>query len=309
MIRFIWQNWWRRKERLLLMFVGALIISVGLTYLVGLAEINKATVVDELQKRWVASYDIVVRPEGSRSITEEEGLLDPNYLSGIKGGISFEQYEKIKQIPNVEVAAPIAVIGYVDSAVKVGHFAHKEPGVYRHKVDEIIKAGLKEEVYTDSSYIYVFEDIEPGFDIYFTKNLLLAGIDPEQEAKLVGLDQAIIPVGGSRYLSDSDSSFKTVSTDFGFETIHYEIPVIVNPYSYTSQRMVHTFEKLDIELNERTEEEIEEKGGYDYLDTIPGKVVESYTITDQEAHKQILDIVSKIDFETGEPLDAEYLSE
>src|SRR5690625_1362651 len=112
MIRFIWQNWWRRKERFILLVIGALIVSIGLTYLVGISDVNKGTIVDTLEQRWTASYDIVVRPEGSRSVTEDKNLLEPNYLSGMSGGISIEQYETIKEIAGVEVAAPIAMIGY-----------------------------------------------------------------------------------------------------------------------------------------------------------------------------------------------------
>jgi hypothetical protein len=67
----------------------------------------------ELQKRWGSSYDIVVRPEGSRSVTEDLNLLEPNYMSGLDGGISRKQYETIKQIADVEVAAPIAMIAAV----------------------------------------------------------------------------------------------------------------------------------------------------------------------------------------------------
>ncbi|MFP3589824.1 hypothetical protein SCB29_40405, partial [Paraburkholderia sp. SIMBA_055] len=39
-----------------------------------------------------------------------------------------------------------------------------------------------------------------------TFNQLLVGIDPEAEAKLVGLDKAIVPIGSSRYFSEKDKS-------------------------------------------------------------------------------------------------------
>lgn len=99
------------------MLIGVLIISSGLSYLVGLSESNKGTIVESLQKRWSASYDIVVRPSDTHSITEDEGLLEPNYLSGIAGGISLEQYEKLKQIDDIDVAAPISMIGYMTCTV------------------------------------------------------------------------------------------------------------------------------------------------------------------------------------------------
>lgn len=64
MMRFIWQNWWRRKERFFLILIGAFIISSGLTYLVGLSDMNRGKVEKELQERWETSYDLVVRPKG-----------------------------------------------------------------------------------------------------------------------------------------------------------------------------------------------------------------------------------------------------
>lgn len=128
MIRLIWQSWWRRKERFLLLLFGALIISAGLSYLVGLSETSKGTIVDELQKRWSASYHIVVRPEGSRSITETDNLLDPNYLSGLDGGISLAQYEQIKAIEDIEVAAPIAMIGYASYSLILDNYELKTTG-------------------------------------------------------------------------------------------------------------------------------------------------------------------------------------
>lgn len=134
-IRFIWQSWWRRKERFILLLIGALIISVGLTYLVGLSETNEATVVNELQQRWSSSYDIVVRPEGTRANTEKDSLLDPNFLSGINGGISMEEYETIKGISHVDIAAPIAMIAEVFYTVELAELP-TENGIYRLVLDE-----------------------------------------------------------------------------------------------------------------------------------------------------------------------------
>ena len=54
MIKFIVQNWWRRKERFFLLLVGVVIISAGLTYLVGLSNQSKGTVEKNLQERWTS---------------------------------------------------------------------------------------------------------------------------------------------------------------------------------------------------------------------------------------------------------------
>ncbi len=60
-----------------------LVVSTGLSYLIGTTQANNGTVVDELQKRWKSSYDIVVRPPNSRSVTEDLKLLEPNYMSSL----------------------------------------------------------------------------------------------------------------------------------------------------------------------------------------------------------------------------------
>ncbi|HAB32972.1 MAG TPA: ABC transporter permease, partial [Exiguobacterium sp.] len=106
-------------------------VSTGLSYLIGTTQANNGTVVDELQKRWGSSYDIVVRPKDSRSVTEDLKLLEPNYTSGLDGGITRKQYETIKKITDVEVAAPIAMIGnsYIDA--NVGTHTITDPGIYK----------------------------------------------------------------------------------------------------------------------------------------------------------------------------------
>jgi hypothetical protein len=59
------------------------------------------------------SYDILVRPAGARSSLEEAtGTVQPEFLSGIYGGITMAQWRQIEQIPGVQVAAPIAMVGY-----------------------------------------------------------------------------------------------------------------------------------------------------------------------------------------------------
>src|SRR5262249_26763212 len=59
-------------------------------------------------------YDILVRPRGSRTPLERSrGLVQDNYLSGLFGGITLDQLSAIRSIRYVDVAAPIANIGFV----------------------------------------------------------------------------------------------------------------------------------------------------------------------------------------------------
>jgi hypothetical protein len=93
---------------------------------------------------WRTNYDILVRPVGVHSPIEEKyGLVEANTLSGIWGGITLSQYEAIKSIPGVEVAAAIAMIGYLDPGVATGEIKFPpEPGVYVLEDNAIVNDGV-----------------------------------------------------------------------------------------------------------------------------------------------------------------------
>jgi putative ABC transport system permease protein len=61
------------------------------------------------------AYDILVRPKGARTAVESEtGTVAPDFQSGIYGGITTAQWHQIERIPGVQVAAPIAMVGYAE---------------------------------------------------------------------------------------------------------------------------------------------------------------------------------------------------
>ena len=314
MIKLIFQNWWRRKERFFLLLVGVIIISAGLTYLVGLSNQSKGTVEKNLQERWTASYDIVVRPEGSRSVTENKNLLEPNYMSGLSGGISMEQYETIKGIEGVEVAAPIAMIGYSDYTVAFGDATNLlEPGIYRRKMTQQINNGLSiEEEHSDYYFTYP-NDVwnyfgkdgsygtgAPLTDYTVHSIVLLAAIDPEQENKLIGLENAIVQKGSSRYFNETD---RYHMVDRQGNKLH-EIPIIVNAQNFVDTTTTISFERVNIpftrENANETMEEIREKGGGDYLETLETTVVEQKEWSQEEIFQKFVSNTTGVDWETGE---------
>lgn len=332
MIRFIWKSWWRRKERLIFLLIGALVISAGLTYLIGISDTNKGTIVDELQQRWSSSYDIVVRPEGSRSLTEEKGLLDPNYLSGLDGGISRRQYEQIKMIQDVEVAAPIAMIGnalYSTKLTEQGELELQE-GIYRMTTEETSNDGIQKQSNVFSSYFAVgnyeilgnkyrnkgpdyFLKLLPGFPENYlssSRRIMLAGIDPEQETKLVGLEQAIIDKGPSRYFTNKDTSINRLLGEES-EVSLSDIPVIINRQSFTNTDIHYTIERLDLSFDQEVADEtlkmLEDSGGKKYLDTLKAIERQDYTYSDQEIYSRVVNSISGSDAETGTPYGENHL--
>jgi len=66
------------------------------------------------------SYDILVRPSNSRTELEQrDGLVRANFLSGQFGGISLWQWHRIQRLAGVQIAAPIAMVGYVLQTVTI----------------------------------------------------------------------------------------------------------------------------------------------------------------------------------------------
>ncbi|MBA3876752.1 MAG: hypothetical protein C0498_07425 [Anaerolinea sp.] len=73
----------------------------------------------EIDANWRGAYDILVRPAGARlDLESTNGLVEPNFvaLAG-QGGISAAQVAAIRTIPGVEIAAPIAWVGFVTTRV------------------------------------------------------------------------------------------------------------------------------------------------------------------------------------------------
>lgn len=255
MLRLIWRSWWRNKERLILLLIGAFIIAAGLSYLLGLSETSKGTVVDTLRKNWEAQYHILVRPEGSRGFTENENLLSPNYLSGLSGGISLDQWDTIKGIDDIDVAAPLAVIGY--TSYNVTHTPDKLLSVsseYIYRSTPTVKEsnGYQTNVFNNEPMYFIknsksyeedkFKPISRLSDLSLGGDILLAGIDPKAESELVGLKQAVLENKGSRYFSEDDqvsTSHREADKEVPIpEQQHTTLPILLNNSTYRDRKSV-----------------------------------------------------------------------
>ncbi|MFI8685739.1 FtsX-like permease family protein [Rossellomorea sp. NPDC077527] len=302
MIRFIWNNWWRNKGRFILLLVGALIVSTGLSYLVGVTQSNNGTIVDELQNRWKSSYHIVVRPPGTRSVTEELNLLEPNYQSGLSGGISLDQYNQIKKMSDIDIAAPIAMVGFVNNDMVIDKVAVREPGVYRLNIKDDTDTGAGIETDDGSLYFTVggWQPVGLGKEygtmrydgelpLSYGSEVMLAGIDPDAESDLVGLKEAMITDTNSEYFHKDDNSEKLVIDTDITETA---IPVIISNKEFVESKRTFTISKLDLPFSSEeqaaTMEKVKENGGEVYLDKQEGTKVESFTYTTQDVHKNLV---------------------
>jgi putative ABC transport system permease protein len=111
--RFAWSQVRFRLARTLALVAGMLVAATAFTVLTAASWTAQARTVGTVSSNFAPAYDILVRPKGARTAVESQtGTVAPDFLSGIDGGITMAQWHQIERIPGVDVAAPIAMVGY-----------------------------------------------------------------------------------------------------------------------------------------------------------------------------------------------------
>jgi hypothetical protein len=119
--RFVLAQLRGRGARTAALLAGIVIACASLGVLVSTARTQNLQVRGTLGRSFRSPVDILVRPTGSQtSMERRDGLVRDDYLSGIFGGITMAQYRRIAKLPGVQVAAPIAMVGYVLQSVQSG---------------------------------------------------------------------------------------------------------------------------------------------------------------------------------------------
>jgi len=250
-----------------------------------------------VQSNFRNAYDVLVRPRGSFTRLEQsEQLVRDNYLSGIFGGISLAQYRTIQRIRGVDVAAPIANVGYVlprgrmffsvrpwlnddpgqlfqvrlSSRAQAGTSVYPGDRGYAYytrrnpfrELREIAANGVALDVcaffvasgparlgpFARSEYLRCFSSRSPGegsdvipelaprggvgVEANISFPILIAAIDPVQEARLLKLDQAVV---AGRYLRPSDRPF--------VKGVRY-VPVIASARTFVDEELVADVDRL-----------------------------------------------------------------
>ena len=149
----------RRRSRALALASGILVAATSFTLLTSTVTTSQAQTTGIVEDSARSAYDILVRPPGTQSEVERErGLVEPNFLSGIFGGITLDQYRRIKSLAGVETAAPVANIGYltVQGTVPVDVSAFRDSKVPRQllRLTPKLKAGLGNYPVADQ-YVYL----------------------------------------------------------------------------------------------------------------------------------------------------------
>jgi putative ABC transport system permease protein len=120
MWRMILEELWHRRGRSLALLAGIAAATAAFAVFTANADTQRLVVRGKIAHNFRGSYDILVRPRGTETpIERSEGLVRDNYLSGIFGGITLDQYHEISHMSGVQIAAPIAMIGYVLQPVSI----------------------------------------------------------------------------------------------------------------------------------------------------------------------------------------------
>jgi hypothetical protein len=160
-LRFVLVQMRHRAARTVALVLGILVASASFTVLTGAARTGQLQVVGKVRHNFRSAYDILVRPPGSVSALERRRhLVRQNYLSDIFGGISVAQYHRIQQVPGVQVAAPIAMLGYVFQTVRLpidltAFIGHGRRALFEVRVDRSSDRGLLRFPGAQRFYVYV----------------------------------------------------------------------------------------------------------------------------------------------------------
>jgi putative ABC transport system permease protein len=265
--RLAWSQVRFRLPRTLALLVGVLVAATAFTVLTAASRTAQVRTTGKVSANFAPAYDILVRPKGARTALESAtGTVQPDFLSGIYGGITMAQYHQIQQIPGVEVAAPIAMVGYAQLNAEVfvpvpaAALAGSGRQLYRISTTWVSDSGVSR-ITQPPGYLYVTplplthpnggsmtdgtgpgcptavfpsrgtnpfgtaaqsyalcwsrvngDGMPPipgghsgtaGYFVTWTIPVLIAAIDPAAEAKLDGLNQALVSGG---YLTENEGA-------------------------------------------------------------------------------------------------------
>ncbi|MEX0629635.1 MAG: FtsX-like permease family protein [Chloroflexota bacterium] len=115
MVRLAWRHLLATRVATLLAAVGLITASSGFLLLAGTSKTTEAVLSGDVSRAWSSPYQILVRPRGSATPLEQSaGLIRPNFLTGLHGGITPRQLAAVQGVSGVAASAPIAVAGFTE---------------------------------------------------------------------------------------------------------------------------------------------------------------------------------------------------
>lgn len=106
-----------RRTSTVLSGLGLLAAVVGFTLLAITSKTTEATLHGDIATTWNTPYDLLVVPHGEQLGAQRgDHSVQPNVFTVLHGGITMAQLASVRSVSGVQVAAPVASVGYVDYA-------------------------------------------------------------------------------------------------------------------------------------------------------------------------------------------------
>jgi hypothetical protein len=334
MFRVVAAQLTHRVGRGIALLLGIFVAVTSFTVLTGTSEVSRLEVVGRVEENFRSAYDLLVRPAGATTALEaRRGLVRNNFLSGLTGGITLAQYEAIKDIPGIDIAAPIAVLGYqgqqvltplpladhidpaaprqllrIRSTLVTDRGLTRIPGeldyAYATTNDLTVRTGsdsnpqFYETTGTGAQVPVCFGPPEPSvaFDrsepwvgcfgpgqppewtVGWPVSFVLAAVDPEQEARLAGLDDAVVE---GRYLTADDQPHP------GSGPALIGVPVLRSQDLQVDEQLDVVVERLPAEAAAEVVGAVDRTALRDRLARYAGDEVERRTVGVSEAEAEI----------------------
>jgi putative ABC transport system permease protein len=277
--RLGWSHVRSGLARSLALLLGMFLAATAFTVLTAASRTAQLRTVGTVSAHFQPAYDILVRPKGARTKLEDQtGTVQPDFLGGIYGGITMAQYHQIARVSGVQVAAPIAMVGYsllrtdVNFTLPAADYARPGRQLYRISTTWVSDGGTSR-IAQPATYIYITPDkvatssqsgdttevlpggrrvtacpylrpaagqpfgaaaqggsicwskadgygpgngpspARPDYSASWTVPVLIAAVDPVAEARLDGLNRALV---AGRYLTENarDRQDGTVIDEF-----------------------------------------------------------------------------------------------
>jgi hypothetical protein len=210
---------WANPGRLIVLVAGAVSVALATSGIVLASSTSVAIVYETVDAGWRGTYDLLVRPADAPALSVGGRAVVPlDYLGLRTSGITRGQWQRIEGLANVDVAAPVAALGWLKNAAPgVGvEIEDPRPGVAFY-VDAVATIAGEEALHATG--LLAFRDERQEEDVGFRDyggpspvylgmgDLpatwgLVVGLDPAAEDALVGLSDYV----QGQYLSTGTST-------------------------------------------------------------------------------------------------------
>jgi putative ABC transport system permease protein len=219
---------------------------------------TKSVVTSTIEQYARGSYDLLIRPKGEKTYIERTlGVVEENYIDGGNGGISIEDWQKISEDSDIEVAAPVASLGYFSgnqTVVQLPLLPYPARFTWQYATSDGLNEYLIDE---EKSFVY-FEGKEQQYVDYYAPPETLLGINgarmPRSYYQLIAIDpaneQALTGINYSdlyREIEEDSDEDKILKGLLSYRDNPPVIPILQNRDFSVSLKMKLTVERLKIE--------------------------------------------------------------